>query len=95
MSAKFLPAHDRILRDVYPLFGSRGVRNILPQFNGRQVNMRAYRLGIKKDAGWQKPLALAKQTGQEPETLRQPGRPDSHDIYADAVERLVYARRWS
>lgn len=94
MPAKFLPAHDQILRDVYPMFGSRGVINILPQFKTKQVNMRAYTLGVKMDPGWQKKVALANQTGQEPGDTQAPDRPDSYDIYSNAAERLAYARRW-
>lgn len=81
MRAKFLPVHDGIIRAVYPLLGSRGVIDILPQFKTKQVNMRAYSLGVKIDDGGRR-KALDR-------------RHNIRDIYPNVVEHLAYARRWA
>lgn len=95
MRAKFLPVHDGIIRAVYPVLGSRGVIEILPQFKTKQVNMRAYSLGVKVENGGQQKRALARQTGDASGDIQAPDRQFSHHIYPNAVEHLAYVGRWA
>ena len=95
----FHPEHNKIIRDMYPMIGSKGVHQLLPQFSRKQINFQAHKLGVKVDFDWRKKLAEAKKICKStkpppPKTPAEVLRLCARDIYCHAFERLAYTERW-